>query len=119
MMNTGIDSYLSINPTTCSLRAQLTTSVGSDLDGQLSNRAASVDRMATCPDCQREMRLAPSCVTTFAVVVENKAFDRVRHPASATEPCDSCGVKSGGVHHFGRDMERCPACGGQLIMCVG
>ena len=34
------------------------------------------------------------------------------------EPAKS-GVKPGGVHHFGCDMERCPSCDGQLIMCAG
>jgi len=101
------------------LRSVKKTQCGSDLGGQLSKWAASVEHMATCPDCKREMRLAPSCVTTLAIVVEGKTFDRVRHPGSATERCDSCGVKPGGVHHFGCDMERCPSCDSQLIMCVG
>jgi hypothetical protein len=88
-------------------------------DTQLSRLAVTVDTMAACPDCQREMHLASSCVTTFVVVVGDKTFDRVRHPAAASDRCDSCGVKPGGVHHFGCDMERCPGCAGQLIMCTG
>jgi hypothetical protein len=88
-------------------------------DTQLSISTATVDHMATCPDCKREKRLAPSCVTDFAVVVGEKTFERIRHPASAADRCDDCGVKPGGVHHFGCDMERCPSCGGQLIMCAG
>ena len=81
--------------------------------------AATVDHMAACPDCHREMELAPSCVPVFAVTVGNKTFDRVRHPVSATDRCDSCNVLPGGVHHFGCDMEPCPSCGGQLITCAG
>lgn len=73
--------------------------------------------MATCPDCQREMRLAPSCVETLAVVARGITYLRIRHPDDAPERCEDCGVKPGGVHHFGCDMERCPACGGQLIEC--
>lgn len=69
----------------CSLSAQSETQIGLDVGGQLSKLAATVEHMATCRDCQREMRLAPSCVTTLAVVVEGKTVDRVRHPASATE----------------------------------
>ena len=86
---------------------------------QLSNLGVTVDLMAKCPDCQREMRLAPSCVADFAVVVGDKTFDRIRHPTAAAARCDACGVKPGGVHHFGCDMERCPSCDGQLIMCAG
>lgn len=75
--------------------------------------------MAACPDCQREMRLAPSCVTTLVVTVGDQRFDRVRHSGDTMERCEDCGVKPGGVHHFGCDMEPCPSCGGQLIMCAG
>jgi len=88
-------------------------------DRQLSKGAATVDHMATCPDCHREMRLAPSCVASFAVRVGDKTFDRVRHSADALERCEDCGVKPGGVHHFGCDTEPCPSCGGQLITCAG
>src|ERR1700693_3524229 len=111
----------------CSLRAQLPRQTQTNLrtnelrprDGQLSKSAATVDHMAACPDCHREMRLASSCVTTLVVTVGDKRFDRVRHSADALEPCEDCGVKQGGVHHFGCDMELCPSCGGQLIMCAG
>ena len=75
--------------------------------------------MATCPDCQREMRLAPTCSSAFVVVVGKKTLDRVRHPVSEIARCDSCYVMPGGLHHFGCDMEPCPSCGGQLIACTG
>ena len=75
--------------------------------------------MAACPDCHREMLLAPSCVAIFAVVARGKTFDRVQNPTRATDRCDSCYVKLGGIHHFGCDMEPCPSCGGQLITCTG
>jgi hypothetical protein len=107
----------------CSLRAQLQAHVECIVsiayDTQLSNRTAIVDLVATCPDCKRETRLAPSCVTDFAVVVGNKTFERIRHPTDAADRCGDCGVMPGGVHHFGCDMERCPSCDGQLISCAG
>ena len=32
-------------------------------------------------------------------------------------PCGDCGVKLGGYHDLGCDIESCPFCGGQLITC--
>lgn len=31
--------------------------------------------------------------------------------------CHDCGIKHGGKHHPGCDVERCPKCKGQLISC--
>jgi hypothetical protein len=31
--------------------------------------------------------------------------------------CGDCGVIRGGSHHPGCDLQRCPACGGQLMSC--
>lgn len=31
--------------------------------------------------------------------------------------CHDCGVEEGQLHTFGCDMERCPRCGGQLMLC--
>lgn len=31
--------------------------------------------------------------------------------------CYDCGVEEGKYHNLGCDMERCPFCGGQLIIC--
>jgi hypothetical protein len=33
------------------------------------------------------------------------------------EICHDCGVKEGQIHKRGCDMERCPKCGGQRIIC--
>lgn len=31
--------------------------------------------------------------------------------------CHDCNVTTGGLHHPGCDVERCPKCSGQLISC--
>jgi hypothetical protein len=36
---------------------------------------------------------------------------------AAKQPCSSCGVTSGEIHHTGCYLERCPACGGQAMSC--
>ena len=32
--------------------------------------------------------------------------------------CPDCGAPKWAQHHMGCDAERCPRCGGQLIMCM-
>ena len=38
-------------------------------------------------------------------------------PLMLPERCADCGVKHGGWHHLGCDVEECPRCGWQLISC--
>lgn len=35
----------------------------------------------------------------------------------ADHPCHDCAAKEGQLHVYGCDVERCPACGHQLISC--
>jgi hypothetical protein len=36
---------------------------------------------------------------------------------ASQQPCSSCGVSAGEIHHAGCYLERCPACGGQAMSC--
>ena len=68
--------------------------------------------MAVCELCHKEMLTGASCVVEVLHQDGVPLFlDRVRRR------CDDCGVKRGGLHHLGCDMQRCPCCGRQLISC--
>ena len=40
-------------------------------------------------------------------------------PTDVHEVCPDCGAKVGELHVTGCDVEQCPACGLQLLMCHG
>jgi hypothetical protein len=77
--------------------------------------------MAICEDCNREMTLAASCEAR-AVDLADARYLRIPYrpewnAGDSTIRCHDCGVRPGGFHHFGCDMERCPRCHGQLFCC--
>ena len=76
--------------------------------------------MAICVDCEREMTEAASCtVGAFhrgEQRYEHTPFGKER-PRWGGDRCGDCGVSRGGYHHPGCDVQRCPACRGQLISC--
>jgi hypothetical protein len=77
--------------------------------------------MVMCQDCNREMLLAASCSARI-VELAGQRYERLPYRPSrmqrdAAMRCHDCGVRPGGFHHFGCDMERCPRCGGQLFCC--
>lgn len=71
--------------------------------------------MARCEDCGREMLVAPSCAVA-GVTIGRRVYDRIPY-GGGLDRCGDCGVTRHAVHHPGCDMERCPRCRGQLIMC--
>ena len=77
--------------------------------------------MAVCTWCNREMTMALSCIVN-AFHRDGRRFDHIRFgdesgPRMGGDRCGDCGVIRGGSHHPGCDLQRCPACGWQLMTC--
>ena len=82
--------------------------------------------MAICDWCDQEMKTADGCTGNNTITIKGKLYDTIPYDPDyvlsddAADPivrCHDCKVKSGQMHHPGCDMERCPACGGQIIGC--
>jgi hypothetical protein len=74
-----------------------------------------------CTWCLDDMTTAASCVVD-ALHRNGRRFDMIAfgrefgHRESDTR-CRDCGVARGGWHHLGCDLQRCPACGQQMMSC--
>lgn len=76
------------------------------------------ETMVLCQDCGLEMRSAASCTAgTLIIGDERVARERIGTPIGPADRCGDCGAKTGGFHHLGCDLERCPLCRWQLISC--
>ncbi len=77
--------------------------------------------MAICKYCELEMLETASCTVEVFDDIPGGPYPRIRfgseRPRWPGDRCGDCGVKRGGYHHPGCDIERCPSCEGQAISC--
>lgn len=72
--------------------------------------------MAICLWCEQEMSTGTEdCHNNIVRFPDYEVMQAI--PYDGDDRCHDCYVKSGGRHHPGCDMERCPRCNGQLISC--
>jgi hypothetical protein len=81
-------------------------------------------------------QLCDETCTYTHVMIHGKEYERVRVRSvgddlaargsstygfteeALAEPLCECGCDIGEVHHVGCDLEVCPGCGGQFLMCI-
>jgi hypothetical protein len=74
--------------------------------------------MAICHFCDREMATADSCAVK--VLHRNGVAFPLPTATRSWSPngrCGDCNVRVGKHHHLGCDIQRCPACRGQMLSC--
>jgi hypothetical protein len=76
--------------------------------------------MAVCDWCHREMTTAASC-SVDALHRNGRRFDLRPYGDDSSRTsgaaCGDCGVRHGGWHHPGCDVQPCPVCRNQLMSC--
>lgn len=74
--------------------------------------------MAICESCNQEMTTADACtLKTYGDFVDEVERYRIPYDGLDGERCHDCNVVKGALHHPGCDVEICPCCGGQAILC--
>jgi hypothetical protein len=71
---------------------------------------------AICESCGQEMLPSTNCSMKHILLIDG-SYERHRYKGGWGHTCGDCGVAKGGFHHPGCDVERCPRCREQLIMC--
>ena len=78
--------------------------------------------MAICGACNRDMATSDGRGVSF-VVIGGKKYERIKRGSKRDMfptwygRCHDCGARRGQYHHMMCDVERCPACGGQMFLC--
>jgi hypothetical protein len=71
--------------------------------------------MAICELCEQARERVYSCMKRMDGQIP---FDEETHLFVASRGCLDCGVGTGGFHHPGCSIERCPNCQGKLMDCI-
>lgn len=77
---------------------------------------------ATCEDCNQTMNPGGGCTYTHVRTETGDLVQRIRCGEGAdwgAPICHDCNAGDGQFHHAGCDVERCPQCGSQMLMCLG
>lgn len=76
--------------------------------------------MAICKLCGRDMHIARSCIAEY-IFCNGEKYKRQRFGREGWDEllrrCPDCNTLYGHLHHWGCDIEQCPACGLQLLDC--
>lgn len=78
--------------------------------------------MSTCEHCGQPFMTADTCEGNALLVIPGGVeIQRIPHDGYGSTDdrgkCPGCGVAKGGIHHLWCDVERCPACNGNLTVC--
>lgn len=77
--------------------------------------------MAKCEYCGQEMLRAKGCTFGRFKLEDGKIVRRQKAGDEGWlkkgQRCGDCEALFGNYHHFGCDMEMCPACGAQAAFC--
>ena len=77
-----------------------------------------------CDYCKKDMNISNGCKER-QIIRGNKKYKQIKvgdkgdfYENEENAVCGDCGAKYKNYHHLGCDLERCPACKGQLISCI-